>query len=271
MRVRQARSPREPAPPEEHCAPRWQFVLVILSHRPFFVSDLGPVAEKDACNSTCSAPAQVVVFFLARSSFPSVSLTNSSQLQAVTEKDMYADICHAPLDFESSPWDSLSGGRAGGCWMRVGRGLVGVESGCRCGAVRAVESKRAAPIPAAVVSTERLLTPPPPPPPRHTADARDFVAALLNRDEKQRPTAEQALQHRCAAGGALHTGWGGGSRRGTPLQCCWAAPSRAAAVNSWQVLPTPQACAADPSLLQLRPWPPRSLCPTGGCSLKSSS
>ena len=30
-------------------------------------------------------------------------------LQAVTEKDLYNDICNAPLDFESSPWDSLSG------------------------------------------------------------------------------------------------------------------------------------------------------------------
>ena len=215
MRVRQARSPREPAPPEEHCAPRWQFVLVILSHRPFFVSDLGPVAEKDACNSTCSAPAQVVVFFLARSSFPSVSLTNSSQLQAVTEKDMYADICHAPLDFESSPWDSLSGGRAGGCWMRVGRGLVGVESGCRCGAVRAVESKRAAPIPAAVVSTERLLTPPPPPPAtqpmRATLWRRCSTATRSSGPRRSRRCSIGARQvARCTLAGAAGPG---GARR----------------------------------------------------------
>ena len=33
----------------------------------------------------------------------------SPHMQAVTEKDLYNDICNAPLDFESSPWDSLSG------------------------------------------------------------------------------------------------------------------------------------------------------------------
>lgn len=34
-------------------------------------------------------------------------------------------------------------------------------------------------------------------------EARDFVSSLLNRDETQRPTAEQALQHRCAGAGHL--------------------------------------------------------------------
>ncbi|PRW57858.1 calcium-dependent kinase 29-like [Chlorella sorokiniana] len=66
--------------------------------------------------------------------------------QAVTEKDLYNDICSAPLDFESSPWDSLSD------------------------------------------------------------EARDFVSALLNRNEAQRPTAEQALQHRWLAADEHHPG-----------------------------------------------------------------
>lgn len=45
-------------------------------------------------------------------------------VQAVTEKELYHDICNAPLDFESAPWDSLSGGQ--GC-----EGMAGCIS-ARC-------------------------------------------------------------------------------------------------------------------------------------------
>ena len=91
---------------------------------------------------------------------------------------MFADICHTPLDFESPPWDTLSGGRE---WMA--RHMSGLTA-----------SPSITPLPYAACqrhwSPAASASSPCP-----AADARDFVQRLLHRDEWRRPSAAEALQH----------------------------------------------------------------------------
>lgn len=109
---------------------------------------------------------------------------------------MYADITHAPLDFESPPWDALSGACVcGDAWYvwgaDVGQRLAlylwrRCPAGRRSAAIWLLRSR----------SSQACFTQLPPASLLAADDARDFVQSLLQREEMRRPTAEEALQHR---------------------------------------------------------------------------
>lgn len=124
-----------------------------------------------------------------------------THLQKVTEKEMFVDICEAPLDFTSPPWDTLSGATP----------LVPASAACPCLAVPPPSPAAAASSSGSAVSLATSLPPP------AAEDAADFVSSLLNRKAHRRPTAEEALQHRWLQPDALRSISGGGSGADVPL------------------------------------------------------
>ena len=200
----------------------WAVWFVARSARPAPQPARRACGHRVRCPSTQPLPLQAVT---EEDVFADIDIANRRAIfslpQAVTEKDLFADICGAPLDFEAPPWDALSGGRAsGGPLQRLWQAGRGSRR-----AVPAVQ-QRALPPPNLNGGDWRSVPPPPHRPcprpwparcwrpPLPPADARDFVSRLLQRDERRRPSAEEALRHPWLQPEAVQVGAGDGGLRG---------------------------------------------------------
>ena len=109
--------------------------------------------------------------------------------QQYDNKEVFRAVLFSDLDFTSPPWDILSGGcgqharrQAGGCVQGAGARAWGGCCVALSARLRPADPGRPGTRPAACLPA--------------AADAAfDFFQACLNRDEKERPTAEQLLEH----------------------------------------------------------------------------